>query len=721
MYTSGSTGKPKGVEVLDRSLVNILLSMQEKPGLTSKDVLLAITTLTFDIATLELLLPMVVGARLVIASREDVADAARLAKKLALSSITVMQATPAVWRLLVDAGWQGGAPFQKAFCGGEALSRKLANDLLNRGVSLWNLYGPTETTIWSTVHEVTSREGPVPIGQPVCNTQIHVLDSNLQPVPFGEPGELHLGGIGLARGYLNRPEQTAERFIPDPFSSEPGDRLYKTGDLVRYLPDGNLEYLGRLDHQVKIRGYRIELGEIETVLEQYPGVRGCLVMAREDVRGDKRLVAYLVANSKAEFSLGGLRGFLKAKLPHYMVPSAFELLDAFPLGPNGKVDRKALPALKLERPELNKPLFPPRNEAEQKLVRIWEELLGIHPIGVRDNFFEIGGDSLLAAHLLLRIREAFGQDLPMSTLVHEATVEHLAGLIEGKAAESKWPSLVEVQSPRSKPPIYFIHALGGEILIYRPLAPHLGPDQPLYALRAQTDGGREPFTRIEDMAAHYLKEVLAIQQQGPFFLGGFSFGAIVAFEMAQQLQRQGHQVAFLAVIDMEFPYLYRKYMWRLKWFFKFAMNAPRWLFHGLWGYTLRQRLALIRQRISVVREVIEGLLRLSEGDPHGFGAVVLPDLSNVPEKHCRVFHANHKALMAYVPQTYPGRITVVRARTQPLIRSFENDMGWAKLAAGGTDVIETPGFHSTIFNESNIAFLAKGLRKALKKAEASCF
>ena len=344
IYTSGSTGLPKGVAIEHRSVVNFLASMQCEPGLRAGDRLLAVTTLSFDIAALELYLPLTVGASVEVVSSEVAADTARLRERLAHSGATVMQATPASWQMLIDAGWER-APALKVLCGGEALGRELANALRARAPEVWNLYGPTETTIWSAVYKLEGAQGAgsaVPLGRPIANTQLYVLDEAMQPVPAEVAGELYIGGTGLARGYLNRPELTAEKFVPNPYSPEPGARLYGTGDLVRYLPNGNLEFVGRVDHQVKLRGYRIELGEIEGVLQEQAGVRQAVVVAREDVPGDKRLVGYVVIDPHHPPTVSQLRRQLAARLPDYMVPSMFVLLDVLPLTPNGKVNRQAL-------------------------------------------------------------------------------------------------------------------------------------------------------------------------------------------------------------------------------------------------------------------------------------------------------------------------------------------------------------------------------------------
>jgi amino acid adenylation domain-containing protein len=462
IYTSGSTGSPKGVQILHRAVVNFFNSMSQQPGLTAQDILLAVTSVSFDIAALELYLPLIVGACLVVVSRDVAMDGAQLMKKLANSGATVMQATPATWSLLLEAGWQDSKHL-KILCGGEALPCELAVQLLARGSSLWNMYGPTETTIWSAVYPVDLQERSIHIGRPIANTQVYVLDRHLQPIPIGVPGELYVGGVGLARGYLHRPELTAERFIPNPFSTEPGARLYKTGDLVRYLPDGNLEFLGRLDDQIKLRGCRIELGEIEAVLGQHPAVRQVVVLAREDAPGDTRLVAYVVPQQEPPPTSSVLRNFLQQRLPSFMVPSAFVLVHALPLTPNGKLDRRALPAPAQTRSQPQDTCMAPQDALELQLTKIWEKVLGITPIGVRENFFELGGHSLLAVRLFAQIKKAFGRQLPLATLFQAPTVEQLAGMLRQEGWSAPWSCLVAIQPGGSKPPFFCIHGPGGHV------------------------------------------------------------------------------------------------------------------------------------------------------------------------------------------------------------------------------------------------------------------
>ncbi|MBV9341275.1 MAG: amino acid adenylation domain-containing protein, partial [Acidobacteria bacterium] len=406
IYTSGSTGKPKGVQIEHRSLANLLNSMRQQPGLSRDDLLLAVTTLAFDIAGLEVYLPLIVGAKVVIASRDAVRDGSRLKTLLAESGATVMQATPATWRLLLEAGWKG-SPQLKILCGGEALSPELARELVARGGSVWNLYGPTETTIWSAVHRVDGKpEGRIHIGRPIANTQFYILNQELLPAPAGVPGELYIGGDGLSRGYLNRPQLTAEKFIVHPFSSEPGARLYRTGDFARYRRDGTVEYLARCDRQVKIRGFRVELDEIEAVLSQNAGVSQSAVMLGDDQSGRRVLAAYIATRTGSAPTVKGLRGYLRKKLPEYMIPDVFILVDKLPLTENGKLDRKSLPPPAARGRIVPQERFAAPNDlVESQLAQMWESLLGVGPIGIRDNFFDLGGHSLLAARLIHEIEE----------------------------------------------------------------------------------------------------------------------------------------------------------------------------------------------------------------------------------------------------------------------------------------------------------------------------
>lgn len=430
IYTSGSTGRPKGVEILHRSLANVVAAFRMTLGAGPRDTLVSVTTLSFDIAGLELFLPLVTGAHLVIAGREVAADPVRLKELMADVRPTIMQATPATWRMLVESGWERGEGL-RILCGGEALAPELAARLLATGASVWNAYGPTETTIWSTVHAVDTHGGPVPIGRAIANTQTYVLGANEEPVPIGVAGELYIGGVGVARGYRNRPELTAEKFVADRFSDRPGARLYRTGDVACWRPDGTLEYLGRVDHQVKVRGFRIEPGEIESVLASHPAVAQAVVTAREDGYGGARsLAAYVRLAAPMPPSHADLRAFLQERLPDYMVPSTFTVLEHFPLTPNGKVNRQQLPEADGRGRGSGRVFLAPRSGIERSLAEVWRDVLRLEEVGVADNFFDLGGHSLLLVQVQTRLRETLGHDLAIAEMFQYPTIGTLATHLE---------------------------------------------------------------------------------------------------------------------------------------------------------------------------------------------------------------------------------------------------------------------------------------------------
>jgi amino acid adenylation domain-containing protein len=430
IYTSGSTGHPKGVMVTHGAAVNLLHAMRERPGISPEDTLLAVTTLAFDIALLELLLPLTVGARVVLADRETAADPVALADLLAASGATVMQATPATWKMLVFAGWEGDRSL-RILSGGEALPGSIADLLRERGSVVWNLYGPTETTVWSTAHRVDGSEAVVPVGTPVANTRAYVLDDHLNPVPAGVPGGLYLAGAGVARGYLGRPDLSAERFLPEPFggAERGGARMYRTGDRARWREDGVLEFLGRDDHQVKVRGFRIELGEVEAALAAHPGVREAAAAALADETGEARLVAYVVEEDEVPPDAPDLRAWLRGRLPDYMVPSLFVPLEALPRTANGKTDRAALPAPEGGRAAVEAEFVEPRTAVEEALAAVWAETLHVERVGVHDNFFELGGHSILATQLVVAVRSTLQAEVPVRVLFEHPTVAELAAAI----------------------------------------------------------------------------------------------------------------------------------------------------------------------------------------------------------------------------------------------------------------------------------------------------
>jgi len=697
IYTSGSTGKPKGVEVTHRGVVNFLTAMAKRPGIEASDRLLAVTTLCFDIAGLEIYLPMTQGASFEIVSREVASDGNQLLAKLGSSGATVMQATPATWRMLLEAGWKGD-PRLKILIGGEAVSQKLAGQLLERSASVWNVYGPTETTIWSTLAKLEAGESTVTIGRPIGNTEIFILDKLLQPVPIGVAGELHIGGDGLARGYLKRPELTAEKFIAHPLNSDPKARLYKTGDLVRYRPNGDIEFLCRIDHQVKIRGFRIELGEVETVLRQHPGINETVVVAREDTPGDKRVVAYFVPTNNATPTTAELRAFLKEKLPEYMLPSVFVTLKSMPLTPNGKVDRRALPAPAAADFVAQAAFAAPKDAVETRLVQIWEAVLGVQPIGVRDNYFELGGHSLLAVKLMDRIAEAFGKTLPISTLLQAPTIEQLAAILRQKESLPAWSCLVPIQTGVSKPPFFCIHGINGGVVRFHDLSRHLGSDQPFYALQAQGLNAEHPcHLRTEDMASLYIKEIRRAQPHGPYFLGGYSFGGAIAFEMAQQLAAQGHEDTVVVLFDTNFPHS--------------ASNSGKAASNlSAWSALLRLFRLPAAKRWHYLSRMTTVPIRMVERRLH---------VARLPRIVKKVRTACLQAERDYVPRAYSGRVILFRSDHKPLGQLRDPRAGWSEYATRGLEIYEIAGNHENILLEPQVRSVAQQLKVCLDEAQAA--
>ncbi len=560
LYTSGSTGNPKGVQISHESLVNFLLSMQRTPGLSEKDTLLAITTLSFDISGLEVYLPLVTGAQLIVASKEETRDGIMLLEKL--KGVSVMQATPSTWKLLLESGWNQKLNL-KALCGGEALSRDLANKLLDKVDSLWNMYGPTETTIWSSCSKVEPGDSFIPLGKPIANTQFYIVDKNNRFCPPGIAGELLIGGKGLSVGYFNRQELTNEKFIINPFDKEKKTRVYKTGDLVKLNPNKEIEFLGRIDSQVKIRGFRIELGEIESLIMQSDLVKDCTVVIKEFSDNDKKIVAFYldkdIATSNNENdslsadqkTIESLRSELKNKLPEYMIPSYFIKLDSFPLTPNNKVDRKALSNYDISNLLVRKTIAKAETNEEKIFVQIWENLLGIQNIGIDDNFFELGGHSILAAQMFTDFEKLTGKRIPLATLFTSQTIRELAEAARDKMTEEKWSSLVEIKSGgEEKAPLFLVHGAEGNILLYRDLANNLNSNRSVYGLQSRGLNGSDKMVEsVEEMAEDYIEAIKKVQPKGPYNIGGYCMGGTIAYEIAQQLKNRGDEVNSLFLIE----------------------------------------------------------------------------------------------------------------------------------------------------------------------------
>jgi amino acid adenylation domain-containing protein len=694
IYTSGSTGRPKGVGIAHHSTVTLLQWAQTVYSRADLAGVLASTSICFDLSVYELFLPLSVGGTVVIA-----ADALQLASGQWQTELTLINTVPsAVAELLRLQGIP--ANVRVVNLAGEPLPQTLVQQLYEQKTieRVYDLYGPSEDTTYSTF-ALRSATQPATIGKPIANTQVYLLDSELQPVPIGVPGELYLGGAGLARGYLKRPELTAEKFIPNPFGP-PATRLYRTGDVARYQEDGNLQYVGRSDQQVKVRGYRIELGEIETTLRTHSTVRDAAVTAREG-----KIVAYVVRSPQGETDSAQLacvwREFLSSRLPAYMVPAFFVPLDRLPLTPSGKLDRRALPAPEESHALRSKDLTAPRDTLEEQLVKLWTKILQAKAISVTDNFFELGGDSLLAARLFAHIHNRFGKNLPLATLFSSPTIEQLANVLRESEAGEAWSSLVSIQPHGSKPPLFCVHAAGANVLIYRPMSRHLGDDQPVYALQAQgLDGQQSPLRCVEEMATKYVKEIRAFQPDGPYCLLGASFGGLVAFEMAQQLLAQGQKVAFLGMLNTNCP----------------AYSLTKRL--GChWGHLRERGLS------TYSAGFVSGVKRRLKMETSGWKISESEVQSLVPEQAddalVQTVAAILEAEQTYVPRnaSYPGKITLFWAEDAP--RDFEdNRLAWRKFAAGGCEIHVVPGTHTKMREEPHVQKLVEKLRPCLEKAHA---
>jgi len=727
IYTSGSTGKPKGVEIPHLNINHYVQAMSKALQLQSKDIYLHTASFSFSSSVRQLMVPFSQGATVVIATAEQLQKPLALFEFIKQHNITIIDLVPSYWRSCTDVLANLEPDQRKNLLDNQlrlilSASEPLLSDIprkwrfgFKQDVSFINMYGQTETTGIVAVYPIPDSDEDqvtiVPIGKAIANTQIYILDDHLRPAPVGEIGEMYISGTCVTPSYLKRPDLTEKIFIPNPFSDRPGTHLYKTGDLARYLPDGNIAYLGRVDYQVKIRGKRVELGEIESNIALYPGIKQNVVMGKDDTSGNTRLVAYIVPQTSSnEINQTAftreLRNYLKQKLPEYMVPSAFVMLAAFPLTPTGKIDRRALPALDFVRQDSEETFVAPRDEVELQLTKIWEKVLGVQPIGITDNFFELGGTSLIAIRLLAEIERVCSINLPVSVLFEAPTVEGMADVLrqEGQS-ENSTSSLVPIQPKGSKPPLFCIHALWGTVMFYKQLVPYLEPDQPVYGLRAQgLDGKQAPVTSVEEMAANYIQEIQTIQPQGPYYLGGYSLGGVIAFEMARQLQAQGQDTALLVMWDSKAPNLPKSIV--------DTDNGAHSAFLGQIFYRVQKLLNLqLKNQLKYLPAKLKWHLTGGKFSifyrsylryiKHALGDIRLLDV-NI---------ANTKALKSYVAQVYTGRVTLFRCKAL----DSNTDFGWVKLVTGKVDVTIVPGNHFNIMEDPNIEVSAKQLNLCLQQ------
>ncbi|MGB8690927.1 MAG: amino acid adenylation domain-containing protein [Microcoleus sp.] len=702
IYTSGSTGQPKGVMIEHRSLVKAYWGWEKAYQLKSTTTChLQLANFSFDVFTGDWVRALCSGAKLVLCSSEIRTDPAQLYSLMRYQKVDFAEFVPALIRPLVEylEQTQQLLDFMQILIVGSDIwymgeYRTLVN-YCGSDSRVINSYGITECTIDSTFFEDEKNSIPeqalVPIGRPMSNTKIYILDQQLQPVPIGVIGELYIGGDGLARGYLNRPELTQEKFIANPFQT--GERIYKTGDIARYLNDGNIEYLDRIDNQVKIRGFRIELGEIEAVINTHPQIQQTVVIAREEMPGNKRLVAYIVTEDEL-LNTNQIREYLKQKLPEYMLPSAFMFLKNLPLTPNGKIDRKALPAPDLDLSTQGE-LILPRDTIELKLAQIWSDLIGINPIGVTNNFFELGGHSLLAVSLMAQIQKKFHKKLSLATLFQNSTIEEIAHLLRLETDALDWSVLVPIKSKGNKPPLFCIHPSGGNVLCYQDLAYQLDLDQPVYGLQSfGLNPENQPHTSIEQMSSYYIQAIQTVQAHGPYLLMGWSLGGIVAFEMAQQLSRQGEQIAFLASVDANPLFTTSE-----------LENNDAVVMVWMLGEALEPCLEEIKQ-LEPQEQLIYVLEQAKQKN------LVSEDVELTQIQHLlEINKLNIQALENYQPQSYLGSMIVIQAS------ETNTDLGsvWNELVEK-VDAYMIPGNHYNLVRNPQVQRLAQIFQKYLARS-----
>lgn len=702
LFTSGSTGRPKGVQITRGAISNLVASIAHTPGLRDSDVLLAVANTMFDISVLDVFGPLFVGGTLRITDTEVARDGRRLRELLEREPISIMQATPTTWHMLLESGWIGDGHL-RMLVGGEPLTPDLARQLMRRG-EVWNMYGPTETTVWSTCKRIESPDD-ITIGRPIDDTRIYVLDEHGHPVRPEMSGELCIGGAGLARGYLGQPELTAARFIPNP-TDPAGERIYRTGDLVRLRLDGECEYLGRLDHQVKIRGFRIELGEIEHALNNLDGVSRAIVTKWEPPGGSATIVAYVVPSPGTDWEPRKLSELLRERLPSYMIPGRYIRMSSFPLSSNRKVDRGALPdPAGAEDSSNTDPPAGPRTNDERALHRIWSEVLGKQCIGIDDDFFDLGGQSVLAVRICDRIHRTLALDLPVSALLEQRTIRALASYTAERSRGSvspKWSSVVPIKPNGSRPPMFCVSGIGGNPMTFVELAAALGPEQPFYGLQHRgVDGNRRPYESVHAMARQFLDDIRLWQPKGPYILAGYSGGGLAAYEMAQLLDEVGEEIRLLVLLDTLRPGLdgwSRGERARAHWS-RIKTEGLRYVVSRLTDKTA----CMIDETAKRVRATSAALW------PYRF-------------RLDAVEMAGRRAEATYTPKAYRGDVLLFQSNPSsapavgiPLKQHEAN--GWGELVAGHIGVVPVDAGHLGILAGSAGQFVASEINRVLSSDE----
>ena len=723
IYTSGSTGKPKGVAVEHRNSVALIAWASKVYSAQELDGVLAGISISFDPSILDIFMPLCLGGKVILA-----ANTLALPQLDAAKEVRLLFSVPSVVRELLR---MGGIPssVETINMGGEHLSSALVQDLyaLPNLKRVYDLYGPTETTTCST-YALRTPEAPPTIGRPINGTQVSVLDSLLRPVPAGETGELFIGGNGVVRGYLNNPDINEQRFIPSPFSGDRSSRLYRTGDRGRFRPDGNLEFAGRDDRQVKIRGFRVELGEVETALLTHNEVSEALVVIHDDTTGKRGLVAYVVPHAKAGQSrrepqvatrlhLGSLlRAHLKERLPDHMVPGAFMVMHRFVLTPAGKIDHAALPPPEHLRPSVGE-FVGPRDEIEALLCQIWCELLKLKSIGVHEDFFQVGGDSLMGAVMFTEVEKRTGIRLPIEAILRNATVERMATYIEAARQlrnPDGWSPWVEIQPRGDRQRLFLVHGVGGGMMWgYANLSRHLGDRQPIYAFRARPVS---PLT-INEIATQYVRELRTFQPDGPYLLGGYCFGGNIAYEMARMLMEQGQRVDLLVLFNSSPPNCSYDCMNLTPLFVgRFFLNLTHWFIGFVkWGHV--KQLRFLQWKLQMLHRRVGKMLGHRRSD-ESFDVETQVDLSTVPIEDHRLWTAHVRANGLHHASVYHGKVTLLRTLGHPFDCNYDPLCGWADYAKGGVTVKVLPGLHESLLEEPQVRLAANELKILLNQINA---
>ena len=713
IFTSGSTGKPKGVEVTHGSVVNLLVDLKHRLDMSPQDRLLAVTTLSFDISVLELLLPLISGGTVVIATHADAVDGLRLMELLEESQATVLQATPFTWKMMLELGFRPRPAF-KMLCGGEAWHASMAEKLLGTGGRLWNMYGPTETTVWSSVTEVQRDTARITIGPPIANTRFYVLDENLQPSTAETSGELFIAGKGVARGYFNRPKLTAERFLTDPFVAD--ERMYRTGDEVRQYSDGRIEFLGRLDQQIKLRGFRIELGEIEAIMAQLPEIKDAVVVLCKDSAGDDMLAGYYTSQSKVPSTQ--IRESLQENLPFYMVPKILEQLGVFPLTPNGKIDRRALSERKRFPDGSGEELIPLEitslgTSVETQMHTIWKKIFEGVQVENDSNFFDIGGDSLSLVRLQSMVTRQFGVHLTMSDITRHSTFGLLTAWVADMQAQGT-PTHIRPTNPRVLPvnsspdgkPIFLLP----QMMIFWPLAEEIGEDQTIFALQLLDEDVPSSLESpdFEQLATLYCKLIREVQPEGPYRLGGWCLWGLMSYEVARLLEEQGHEVELLMIIDSWAPGHWARQSPMRKLLMSWAHNFQRlsWMANRLRYGSMEKRKRDILRRVKAMAASTSML-------PKG----MRPETPERESTYIEKLVAD--AAVGYVPKPIKGTVAVFKGEQQPTGRLIGEDLGWSQLLGREVAVDTLPGNHSEIFDIPGARIMAARVRKLLNSQSKS--